>query len=271
MTYYSQDSSIENSKPVECYVFSTTKGVLRYTSYQEQVVVGGNVYTPLAISHTPISMSLSLDSLSTVDISIPNDSPPALLFAYLFSPQKYDVTIMRTHEGLDWETEFQIEWVGAGYSSSSDLTTTKISTISKMQQAINSEFRLVVNNSICNHRLYDARCGVNKDDHSFTTTVTAIFYNKIKVTEDGFSNNELVRGTIEIIGTGEQRTIINNVDNEIEVLSPFDNIAIGSTVRLSRGCDLLRLGSCKSVFNNVSRYGGFDFTPVNNPYDTKKV
>lgn len=256
------------SAPIECYKFETSMGDVRLTSYHEEVVLDSEVYVPTQITRTAIEISSSLTTIMTVDIIIDNDHQLALDCAYGKSPQKFTVHVLLTEEG---SSDFTTEWVGDLVSVTTNNSKTTFKTGSIIQSEISGEMTPVMYQGTCNHQLYDERCGALREDHTVSAIVTDVKGRLITVDDDVYQDEAFISGTILNLRNGEARAIITNTDNVIEITYPFLDIVEGDEVELSQGCDYARLGSCKSVFGRTASYGGFDWVPLNNPFDTGKV
>lgn len=254
--------------PIECYEFVTSNGTFRVTSYDQPITVAGLLFNPLPITRTAMEVAAITDNLVTVDFNVPITSDIAKACAFLDTPKDLTVTVYRVNEGDDYATEYTIEHTGefAGASTSELWATIKTGSI--LQTKLNGQASSVYYQRVCNHLLYDERCKMVRADWTVTATVVKIQAQKITVDDDGGINNYLRGGEILNTRTGEKRAIIGNTDNAILAGLKFIDIVIGDTVELSRGCNHLRLGDCKNVFNNVTNYGGFDFIPDKNPFET---
>jgi len=260
--------SVDNARPVECYKFTGPFGEFLYTDYIDTVTVNDETYEPRAISRSSIDISTLIDSPVTTDIRLPGTDQLSILYAYTNSPQMLNIEIIQVHHGDNWAIDFKRIWIGYGinYNTDSEGMTT-IQTGSLLQAELTGGLSSVNYQRICNHDLYDARCKVNKATFTVTTTVTKIQDRFITVTDDGYGNGDLSGGTFINDATGEQRDIVDNQNNRIALNYKLVNVKVGDTVKLIRGCDHLRLGDCKLVFNNVVNYGGHDFIPLKNPFE----
>lgn len=265
------NTSISGGAPIECYALETPSEVKRYTSYHSPIFLGGHWYFPEQISRSAIEVTSNTSSQTTVDVKLPSDHEVSLMFAYGVSPKYLYVTIYLTNEGNDYDTEFSVEWSGSYIGSNTSGAITTFKTASIVQADLAKDVAPVEYQNTCNHALYDDMCGIDKAVHSTTSTVTKVIGQEITVASDGFPNSALNIGQIVNTRNNESQIIVTNVDNLITVMTRFIDIKVGDTVEMSRGCDHARLGNCKGVFNNVARYGGFDFIPVNNPFISKKV
>lgn len=268
MTYLKKDRSVDDGAPVEFYKIVGPFGTIRLTTDNTPGILGGEIYNPLpgSISRSAIELSAVTDSTVTVDVIIPSDSEVAKLCCYKSSPDFLTVTILSAHRGDDWSTDFRVEWVGYGLSTSVSGDYATIKTGTAIQTLLGGNLGTVYYQRSCNHALFDERCKINKADWTITSTVTYIEGSMVRVVNDQAADHELRGGEIYIARTGEIRAIQDNVDNLIYVSYPFFDIELGEELEITYGCDHLRLGHCKQRFNNVANYGGMDWIPVDNPF-----
>lgn len=265
MTYATNEISIKDGDPFECYEFVTPLGTFRYTTLPVNVTLGGNVYTPLQISRTTISITMIVDSIQTMDIKIPLDTEIADGYTGRILPEYLTVRVFRAHVGDDLSTEFATEWRGEATAYTVEGGTFVIKTQSILQAKVQGASGTVYYQIPCNHRVYDARCGLDPASFSYAATVTDIDGFKITVTDDGVADSGLALGSITNDRTGEVRSIYDNTANVIDVTYPFRDLLIGDEVTLTLGCDN-KMGTCVSRFNNVAKFGGFRYIPLKNPF-----
>jgi hypothetical protein len=207
-----------------------------------------------------------------MDFIMPCDCDIARLYGQRVSPKTLSVTVKRVHEGDDYATDFQIEFVGddlVGAKNSDNWTTLEFGTA--LQTKLNGNLSAAYYQGVCNHALYDDLCKVDRAAHTTTAIVTKVQGQIITVDNDGVADNVLNAGDIVNTRTGEKQSILSNTANVVRIGYRFVDIIVGDEVELTKGCDHLRLGDCKITFNNVVNYGGTDFVPVKNPYETKQV
>ena len=267
MTYATKDKSVSDGAPIEVYKFSGPFGTYRYTSNNEAVTVDGEEYLPRPITRTSIEVGSIIDTLQTMDFVIPHDDPVAQIYAYLISPKELEVEVKRVHSGDNFATDFKVEWLGEGLTTSSSGKWTTISTGTLLQSRLGGNMSSVYYQGLCNHALYDDLCKADRDTFTSDATITKIQGQIITVDNDDVANGVLNAGEMTNTRTGEKRTIIDNTNNVIRISYPFIDVVKGDTVELTQGCNHLRLGHCKTRFNNVVNYGGFDFVPLKNPFE----
>jgi hypothetical protein len=265
MSYASKESSIAEGIPFECYEFVTPIGTFRYTSLTEDVTLGGNLYEPCeGIGRTEADINPVIDSLQTMDFIIPRDDRLAKGFSRKNLPEYCTTRVYRAHWGEDLSTQFKVEWRGeaTGYSYDDDGAFI-IATQSILQAKVQGSQCTIYTQLSCNHRVYDERCGIDQGDHTFSTTVTLVSGITITLDDQPFSNPDLTLGKIINDRTGEERTIFQALSGVITITYPFVDIVIGDTVSVVRGCNNL-MSTCISRFNNVERFLGFRYVPLDN-------
>lgn len=267
MTYALKDKSVHDGAPIECYEFIAPHKTWRFTSFQSEVTVVGQVYTPLPITRTGLETSNVIDGTITMDFNIPADSEMAKDFCFAKSPRSLRVVVRRVHDGDDFLTDYSVEWDGTLVGATALGNWGVIKTGSVVQSKLSSYLSSVFYQRNCNHVLYDARCKAIRADFTETAVVTKIQGQIITVDDMVFANDELILGEMTNTRTGEAVGIISNTANVIRIGVAFFDIVVGDTVELTRGCDHMRLGDCKTVFDNVDNYGGFDHVPEVNPFE----
>jgi hypothetical protein len=267
------DASVQDGQPVECYRFSVSGSTYRYTSYHRAVVLGEEPdeeeFAPLAISSSQIEMTIVLDTLLTLNVTVPAQSEIARVCGFGDSPQTVRLELLRFHLGAEAEVTTEFQGDIAGVSTQDAETTIRFGSV--LQNELFGNIATVMFQQQCNHVLYDPRCGVVKADFTTSSTVTAIKGRTVTVASDGVADNALAIGTAFCTRTGENRSIVSNVSDVITLVRPFYDLQVGDTLEMSLGCDHIRTSHCKLRFNNVPRYGGHDFIPAANPFVTKGI
>lgn len=272
MSYAQKDRSVQDGEPVEFYKFSSPLGVFRYTSDNQPASCDGELYEvlPGGITRTSVETGSVVDTVMTMDFTMPADSGVAKLYCYQTTPEDLIVEVRRAHRGDDWATDFAMEWVGIGLDTSVSKHEATIKTGSILQARLSGNVATVYYQRMCNHVLFDARCKVNRGDWVFDSTITKVQRQLVTVGNDWANNGALRGGELTNMRTGESRTIHDNLDDLITVSYPFGDAQIGDSVEITFGCNRARLGDCKLRFNNMANFGGFPFIPVTNPFTDLK-
>lgn len=125
----------------------------------------------------------------------------------------------------------------------------------------------------CNWRLGDERCGINLDDYTepnqtvAAVTGTALTFNVLNgpdgnpAEDDYYTNGFLTYAN-------RRYTIVKHAQagngGELTLLFVSADIVTGISVSLTVGCDL-KITTCYNKFNNLSKFSGFPFIPLENP------
>lgn len=266
MSYIDKDRSIEDGEPVELYKFVGELGAYYYTNDSQPRDYGGNTYVPSTISRSAIEVTSVLDSISTVDVLLPLSHPLAKLYCYMTMPQTLNVEIYRWHRGTSLTTDVKKIWDGRAVGFSVGAHEAAINTQSILQAGLNSSTNQVVCQALCNHKLYDGRCKVQRDDWKLTSRVTKIQDLKVYIQDDFTTGGEgLKYGTMIIDRTNESRLIFEDNGTEIVVTYAYIDIVVGDTVTIYTGCNK-SYAMCKDKFDNILNFGGFKWLPTDNPY-----
>lgn len=290
MSYKSVDTSVRSGAPVEFYKFGVSYGcpgdgepgmpgdvgaaasdvetVSSFFYTNDNVVheYDGKEYVPANVRRSAIEVTSVIDSLVTVDIDLPITDKLAQLYCLLKMPLSLDVDIFRWHRGTSLSSDVKRIWSGqaTGYTVRNNIAT--INTQSTLQANLRLSTKQVVCQASCNHRLYDARCKVNKADYTYDAIVNLVRGTKIFVDDDHAANHDLRLGKIVNNRTLESRIITDNASNVISVTYDFLDIVAGDSVTISHGCDKA-YSTCQAKFNNLENFGGFKWLPIDNPYD----
>lgn len=259
MTYTIYDQSADKGSPYELYAFLCSTGDYFYTDNGEQVSYGGDEYLPLQITRGTLEFNTVTDSPVTTQITVPTTCQ--LFFDHergLVHPDM-SVEVRRFHRGT---TGSRLRSVGrvVTHSVAGERYTLEIA--NTVQTEVQRTTAPVVYDTKCNHVLGDARCKVNRAAFSKTTMVADAGDYVVMVSDDGYSNGALRGG--EIVINGENRTIVDNVDNAISIAYPFVEAKPGDPVTLYRDCNQM-FDKCRDVFGNTLNFGGFPLLPTENP------
>lgn len=255
------DKSPDAGAPVECYrVHSQSFAqIFRYTNAEVPIAIGGQTYNPRSISRNNFAVSSIIDSLQTCDIKLPASDNLAQLCCFQKLPKDVFVTVYRRHRQHD---DFKVEWLGTMIGAGARGNEAWLKTGNLLQAKLQGDLNLPVMQRWCNNELGDARCGVDLDAFSETVALVASDQRYLTLEPTSFPAGTLVRGVAKNLRTGEEHPIIwHNDQNMIGVGYPFVDIEVGDDIKVTRGCNYLRLGDCKIVYDNVDRYTGMDLAP----------
>jgi uncharacterized phage protein (TIGR02218 family) len=266
MTYEDKDTSVHDGSPIYAFKFVGPDGEeYCYTNSDQDETIAGTIYTKQNIECSTIEVTSVLDSKSTIDITLPVNSDLAQLFSLFKSRDRLDVEIREVHRDTDFATESVMAWKGYAVYHSTTGRETTIQTGTVIQAILQTYANTIYYQAPCNHVLYDDRCKVVRSDHTTQAIVTVVNDKEITVDDDGVDNAVLRAGEIKNLRTGERRFIFTNILNVIDIGYAFDDIVIGDTVELTKGC-IRSFSECNTKFNNLANYGGFVYVPDDNPF-----
>lgn len=266
MPYVDSETSAHDGSPVEGYEFIGTNNTYRYTSVEQGVTINGQPYTPIAgLKRDAIRSGTQDDDSLELEITMPFDTALVREYAYDTSPPDLDVTVYRYHDQDNPASEFIKAWVGrvTGFSVTGKEATIRVPSIFEL--VMRGEVPSVYYHHPCNHVFADARCKAVQSTQA-TTIAVITSGTQIQVADDGHADNFLIAGEMILTSKGERRTIIDNVADLITINFPFSNPEVGDLVTLGSGCDHAYKGDCLNKYNNQLNYGGFPFTPTDNPF-----
>lgn len=263
MAYQDDETGLTSGRPIELYKFTGTYNSYFFTSWNEQVVSGGQTYVPLAVDRNKLKVATQEQSENALEITMPFDHPLVTEYAYQNAPPDLLFELIRAHE-TDPSDNVTL-WAGRVTGFSVEGRTAKLKVPALMSYALNGNTPTPRYQAPCNHILYDTRCGVDPALNQHITTITQITGNIITVATYPWAANDAIAGQM-ISPAGEQRMIVSTVGTDITVTYPFAGLQVGDNVTLRKGCDHAFDGDCKNKFNNGARFGGFPIVPARNPF-----
>lgn len=263
--YNDWENSVSDGAPVECYRFVGTFRTYRYTSADEEVVLGGETYVPVASRRNNIRSGVQTDDTLALEIQMPYDTQVVKDYAYAESPPSLTLEVFRVHRGTSFASDFILLWKGKVASFNVDGRMARIRVPSIFSRALQGDVPNAYWQRPCNHVLFDSRCGLSRANFSTLTTVTSVGVAAFNVVDDGFTDGFLVAGEAVVTRTGERRLILSNQANALTVKHPFVDMRVDDEVELTAGCDH-SFSTCKAKFNNGVNFGGHPFIPDDNPF-----
>lgn len=259
------EKSVASSAPVEGYKFIGSFQTYRYTSADRSILIGGELYTPIAVTRSRVKAGTQEDDNLSLELTIPFDTPVVMDYAYAQTPPKLTLEVYRKQSDDETDLVFSLFWKGLvrGFNVSGRTATVQVPSIFSL--ALQGEVPSVYYQSPCNHVLYDSRCAVLRADHKFDAVVQAVTSLVITLTSAPTTTNDLSAGEIVNKRNGERRMILSNAGSNVTIGYPFVDILPDDEVELVRGCDH-SLATCKAKFNNVINFGGFPYIPADNPF-----
>lgn len=270
MTYAAQETSVEGGKPIEIYQFVLGGDLFNYTSGDKTQTVDSVDYDPRAMSRTEILQGPE-DRNQNLEITLPASDQFARLYITTVPGQRARLTVRRFHS-TDTPTPqvitiFQGFVRSVAFQKNAQEATIAVLPISAATSRAIPRFTF---SALCNHVLYDVRCGVDPDSVLFRHdgNVSSISGNDIVVVgADGFADGFFNSGFVDAAGGLDSRMVLAHTGTTLTLHLPFGVDPTGSTVTVRAGCDHT-ITTCFSKFDAIVNYGGFAFIPTRNIFTT---
>lgn len=263
MTFIDREQSVESSQPIELYHFWNAAEDWYYTSFNKDVTHEQNQYESKTISRSEPSMSSKVNE-SELTLTVARDLD--LISRYRIVPPESNVfvRIFRYHEGdkqnisVIWQGRVQaVAW------ETKDRAKIKLKPMSGMMDdnGLRKQYQMT-----CNHMLYGDDCGLNSENYRTDATIDGISGRTYTISEasnepDGYFDNGFA-----VVGGFAQKMITEHVGDQITLMNPFQDVAVGDQVKLYAGCNR-KMNDCRNKFDNLLNFGGFAFIPDRNPFD----
>ncbi|UIS24835.1 DUF2163 domain-containing protein [Aeromonas phage pAEv1812] len=277
MTYQALDTSTDRGQPIELLEIQYAPGddhVIRTTSGDRDVTVGGHLYTAFATNRDAFDDEGNPDDAKQLSIRVPRDHPFIKKFDEQEFPNMVAIRIKRCHlddpdlgtynmwSGRMVGLAYEHPWMVIGGEKIATSLSRTGCRIRYMRQ--------------CPHTLYMPRCWVDKEAHKAEVKVWDVDSSKTQVrfsTLPGGPTDfvggilkfgELTRFIIkqEVYGLQNQRLLT--------LSRPLLDLTSMASVTLYPGCDRLA-ATCDTKFHNLLNYGGFDYIPPKGPFQGTSI
>lgn len=270
MTSFSTlESSVQDSEPIEVYVFTIGTVTYRYTSSGSSVTVGGNTYPAEPIERN--NLVQGPDSRShTMEIRVPSTNSFASLYLTTVPGEKATLTIIRLQRNESPTFNTQVV-VFKGFVASvnfSDQNRLAVIGAKSLESAGSRSIPTYTYQGQCNHQLYGPGCGVDPAPYRHSGIVTAVSGNTITVSGLNASGLDFKGGWVRPATVNDPRLILSQSGDVLTLLLPFAASALNQTVDAFAGCDHNLTGDCSNTFDNAINFGGFAFVPNKNIFTT---
>ena len=264
------EESVESSRPLEIYEIAIGGTTYRYTSAEDTLTVGGEDYTPIAISRGNIEQD-SEDRNRSLSLDLPANNPFAALYKEISPGSKATVSVIRLQrdEVPTFDTQVLIFKGEVQSVTFPDDGTTAQLNLQGIESALNRNLPRFGFSGQCNHVLYDPGCGVDPASFDLIGTVSVVSGNVITLPgANAQADGYWTAGYATPVGSDDFRLILAHTGNDLTLLLPFATDVTGQQVQIFAGCDHVLTGDCATKFDNVLEFGGFAFVPTrgNNPF-----
>ena len=259
MTYANLDTSLDSGTPFYLYLFTQGASNYYYTSVEATVSFGGNSYVPAPMQSDKIVQSNQLERM-TLPVRMPRSHALATVLSNSANASgPMNLTLYRAHD---------IEAPVTQVAFKGRLTSTAINgqILEANFEALNS---LMKRNGLraryqkpCRHILYSQSCGADINNFQTQVTVSSISGRDVTVSSHGQSSDYYVGGIFEY--SGQLYTIMDQSGDTLTLKKVPETLSVNDPVNIYAGCPL-NINTCSSRFNNAVNFGGFPYTPKDNP------
>ncbi len=268
MTWSDDEKSVHDAEPVELYKFEGSVTDYFLTSHDEDFLFSGDNYVRTTIKRDSVKSDADPDKRVLV-VTLPRTEQVVQDYAFNIAPPDLELTIIRVHP---FTMNFQTIWNGkvTGFTVSGQEA--KLRSPTFLSEAIESTIPGIAYQQLCNHVLYDTRCGVARGSFTTSTTVSAISSDGFLVTVAAVGGLDPfhVGGEIIRTSTGERRLILAQSgvsDKVLQLQFPFSALSVSDAVDVAAGCDHTQ-ETCDSKFDIRENFGGHAFVPIDNIWTT---
>lgn len=256
MSFDTDEEGVETSQPIELYKVTGDDVAYYRTSNVIPVVYSGNTYTCVPISRSDVEVSGQGDQPEMV-VTLPTSDQIVQDQAGDTPSNNLELTVYRQQGAntLEWYkgpiTGFSFKGKTAQMRSPTYLDDPLLSYISSVfYQA-----------RICNHQLYNARCGVARASFDQPATLSTVTGRTIIVS---------TVGALEEVGevlhaNGERRMVLSQTGTTLILTHAFRNAVATDAVTLYEKCDR-SIRECRDKFSNVVNWGGQPQLPKASPF-----
>jgi uncharacterized phage protein (TIGR02218 family) len=250
--------------PVDLFRIVMTPQVWTFTSSTVEEVHNSERYRPLAIGRGAIEQKNEL-SRNSLEVAIPLDHELAVSLLSSFSEQVVTMTVWTRKDAAT-----NVIWKGRLASvkpGDAALTLVFESIFTSLRRpGLRARFQ-----KSCRHALYGRGCLLDPADFATAGTLNAVNGAVLTIPEADTPADGYFTGGMLGSPDGTLSFIIKHAGSSITLQrvpytlsQAFAESGPGLGITLYPGCDHTR-ATCLAKFNNLNRYGGFDWIPNKNP------
>lgn len=273
MPFQTEETSVEDSSPVELYAFTYPGENFYYTSGPLPVTYDSRDYIPVpGLSRSAITDVGEINK-SALSLTAPDTFDVARLFEVAPPSDVVELVVRRLHRGD--AADARIIWLGRVLNVSWQSGYSTIMCESLYTRLRSPGLRRIYSRN-CPHVLYGAECGASQIAFASVVVMDTVPSSPYELAATGFGT--LPAGSLaggKLIwepggGIIERRGIRRHNGTAITLTHPIPGILSTSTVTVYPGCDRTRT-ICESRFSNLVNFGGFPYIPRKNPFGQSSV
>lgn len=263
MSFETYENSVESGRPIELFHFSIGTEDFYYTSAEDTITYGGNVYVYRPLERNTVKQT-ARNNKGKLDVTLPTDDLVCSRFIGIVQPEPMELTITRFHRQdlLDGRVVWSGRMVQAVYKNDGRICQM---TYIPSESVYSRQIPHYKYQGLCNHVIYDAGCKLVAATYQHTGTASGATGNLVTVAGIGAAkgNGWATGGKCTV--NGEDRSVLDHTGDVLTLTLPFRLDPDGQTIDVFAGCDH-SISTCNSKFSNSLNYGGFPFVPTKNPF-----
>lgn len=268
MTYAGFEVSREDGAPLELYLFELSGVAFAYTNGEATWTYDSNDYIPQYVKRGSITNEADKAG-QQIEVNMPAANDFAQLYVGVVPGERASLKIYQVHrtDTPGFETKQIFEGVVSTVAYTKNGKESKI-ICRPLTSAGERPIPRRTYQGVCNHVLFDGRCGLLEVTYQETGTATVVSGRDITITglTNAVTGDYWEAGYVEF--GNERRLIVGQTANVFKLNLEFKESPVGETVRVLPGCKLRRVTDCSTKFNNVKNFGGFSYVPLKNPFET---
>jgi len=267
VTYGASENSTRLGSPVELYKFTIQLTDYLYTSQESDITEGLDTYKATPIQRSDLSfegeanksnLTISLSRNEAIALQFIDQPPPVPVLLYIY---RYHWTDSINNKVLVWSGRIiDVSWADAIATMNCE----------NIYSSINRRGLTRTHGPSCPYLLYGTDCGVSASAFQLDTTIESLSGLQITSAAIGLQpNGYYTGGFIGYVRAGEPteyRTVLDHTGDTITINYTIPNMVQGNDISVFPGCQH-NLADCFDKFNNGSRYGGFPYLPLVNPFN----
>jgi uncharacterized phage protein (TIGR02218 family) len=253
-------------QPVEIYHIWQEGGAgshWYYTSGDVAVVYGGHTYEPAPIKRDTIQFREG-DEVSTLSLTASDLTGPIATYISSNPVDLYWIELRKFFRDQVTPAALVL-FIGQIKSVSMNGAEASVECVG-FERMFNEPIPRFRYGPQCNWTLFDGRCGLNRASYKVTGTVTIEPGSRdLVLVAAALSGHEDGYFTLGVAETATaQRLITNHDGDEATIRFAIGGLVDGASVDFYPGCDG-RMETCREKFNNLIRFGGHPYVPLDNP------
>lgn len=267
MTTQTIEASIQDGSPIHLFEFLFEGTYYRYTNDPSSVTALTYTWTPANIDMGQVEVTEDINK-NGLELRFPRTDTFASLF---LTDQQNAVSTLTVYRGYENDNDYLAYWKGRVVSASiqnNEITLQCESVFTSMRRpGVRGKFT-----KQCRHSLYGRGCNIDANDSAsdaiyLEDIVTDVSADGLTLTVDIASTKADGWFTGGMIKSDEDtyRFIRSHVGSTLVISRPYNEVVSSNTVRIYPGCSR-SMDDCLNKFNNLDNFGGFPYTPENNPF-----